>query len=404
MISPIDQNIAPSVQELIPSDVLDEVRFSIGSISGIIEVATGCNLACDYCFAHRPDMPVMPVAMVERIIRQLLELNGRDRTTKFIWHGGEPLLAGIGFFEQVVAIQQNMARDGYTSANALQTNATLLDDNWIDFFREHAFGVGSSLDGLPQLHDAKRRAKNGNATYQTVVERLHRAKERGLTPGVSCMITAESMPHIEEIYANLKMLDLPFTMSPITPTGNAPLAGLLTPEQYSAALIRLFDCWFDDPQPTIQVNPPHSVLTGIIYGGLPLYCSADDSCLTKFISFLPDGTVYPCNRFAGHNDFLLGNIMEAKLADVMNSATRSQLLMRTRENIADCAGCDNSSMCRGGCAYHAYSFHGDVMASDHYCTSFFTAFNYYKKRLDAALHAASEHSAKEEYSNGNGAE
>jgi uncharacterized protein len=218
------------------------------------------------------------------------------------------------------------------------------------------------------------------------------------------MITGESMPFIEEIYVNLKSLDLPFTMSPITPTDGGQLAGLLSPDQYTDALIRLFDCWFDDQNPTISVNPPHSVLMGIIYGGLPLYCSADDSCLTKFISFLPDGSVYPCNRFAGNPDFFLGNIMDADLKDVLNGESRKRLLQRTRENIASCSDCENSLMCRGGCAYHAYSFHGDVMQSDYYCKSFFTAFNYYKERLESSLCEASPNTDKEVGNNGNGNE
>jgi len=392
------------IRDLIPADVLEEVRHSIGAISGIVEVATDCNLACDYCFAHRPDMPIMPLPVMRKIIRKLLMQNGREMTTKFIWHGGEPLLAGLRFYEEVVAVQDEMARDGFKSANALQTNATLLEDDWIDFFREHSFGVGSSLDGLPHLHDAKRRSKAGSGTYHAVVEKLIRAKERGLTPGVICMITAESLPFIEEIYANLKSLDLPFTMSPITPTDCGPLSGLLLPNQYTDALIRLFDCWFDDQNPTISVNPPHSVLMGIIYGGLPLYCSADDSCLSKFISFLPDGTVYPCNRFAGNPDFFLGNIMDSDLKDVLNGESRIRLLQRTRENIVSCSDCENSLMCRGGCAYHAYSFHGDVMQSDYYCKSFFTAFNYYKERLESSLCEASTNTDKEVGNNGNGNE
>lgn len=388
MIVTVADNQLP-VRELIPPDIIDEVRRAIGAMSGIVEVAASCNLACDYCFAQRSVSGIMPLPVVERIIRQLLISNGREVETKFIWHGGEPLLAGIDFYRHVLRVQNEMRQDGYGSINAVQTNATLLDDEWTDFFIENRFGVGSSLDGLPELHDARRRTISGAPTYDLVTGNLARAKTRGLTPGVICVLDGATLPHVERIYRNLKALDLPFTLSPVTPTpGLTMSAQPLTPEQYSEALIRLFDVWFDDPAPTIPVNPPHSVLTGIMYGGLPLYCSADDSCLSKFISFLPDGTVYPCNRFAGESAFLLGNVMNTPLTELLAASPRSRLLERRLENLEPCATCDNSEMCRGGCAHHAHAFHGDYMKSDYYCQAFFTAFNYYKQRLERELRNA----------------
>jgi uncharacterized protein len=377
------------VRDLIPAGVLEDVQRTLGNMSGIIEVATTCNLSCAYCFAQRPTSAIMTTETAETIITALLRFNGLGAETKFIWHGGEPLLAGIPFYEHVLKIQKRLAQEGLQYRNSMQTNGTLLNDEWIDFLRDNAFGVGSSLDGLRDLHDSKRRDRSNGRTYDIVVGNLLRAKERGLTIGVICVINRETLPFVEDIYRNMKSLGLPFTMSPVTPNhGQSEDLQPLTPVEYSEVLIRLFDVWFDDPQPTITVNPPHSVLLGIIYGGMPFYCSAGDSCFSKFVSFLPDGSVYPCNRFAGEQGFKLGNINDDVFDELLNNGPRRKLMGRTKETLVPCSTCESNSMCRGGCAHHAFAFYGDIMKPDYYCKAFFKAFSHYRARLNTALSKA----------------
>ncbi|MBI4602727.1 MAG: radical SAM protein [Planctomycetes bacterium] len=378
-------------RELVPAAVLHTLQRAIGAMSGIVEVVTTCNLACTYCFAQRPSPARMSTDVASRIVEDLLRYSGRDVETKFIWHGGEPLLAGIPFYEHVLRTQRALARDGYCARNSLQTNGTLLTDRWIEFLRDNGFGVGSSVDGLREIHDSRRRDRNAQPTYDTVVGNVLRARERGLLIGVICVIQRDMIQEVERIYESFKGLGIPFTMSPVTPN-HGPSAEMqpLTPEEYAEVLIRLFDVWFDDPDPTITVNPPHSVLQGILYGGLPLYCSADDSCFSKFVSFLPDGSVYPCNRFAGEPRFKLGNITREPLEVILQGEPRRALLARTKETLDPCSSCDSNKMCRGGCAHHAYAFHGDIYRPDYYCRAFFKAFSHYRGRLIGALRAASQ--------------
>jgi len=385
-----------SIRDLIPPDVLADVQRKLGNMTAIVEVATTCNLACDYCFATRPKASIMTASVADRIIEALSRHNGAAEETKFIWHGGEPLLAGIPFYEHILSTQRRLSGEGYRGINSLQTNGILLDDEWIDFLRDNSFGVGSSLDGLPELHDKRRRDRANRPTYDIVVKNLLKARERGLHIGVICVINRDTVPHVEAIYKNFKSLGLPFTMSPVTPNHGQALASQpLTPEEYTEVLIRLFDAWFNDPQPTVPVNPPHSILQGIIYGGMPFYCSADDSCFSKFVSFLPDGSVYPCNRFAGEPNFFLGNILEKPLDVILSQGPRQALMDRTKDKLEPCATCESNSMCRGGCAHHAFAFYGNIMMPDYYCRSFFKAFSYYRERLEKALSDAKINKSKE---------
>jgi len=379
-----------SIPKLVPQSVLNKIKFNLSSISGIVEVSTACNLRCSYCFANRPRKEIMNSYVAARIIEQLANVNGKSKATKIIWHGGEPLLAGIDFYKNVLVIQKNLESQGFKLHNSMQTNATLLNDEWIDFLRDNKFGVGSSLDGFRDYHNSNRVDKKGNGTYDQVVSKLLRAKEMGLSIGVICVINREMIPYVERIYSEMKQMGLHFTMSPVTPTHkNGKDLQPLTPDEYADVLIRLFDLWFNDPTPTIRVNPPHSVLKGILYGGLPLFCNADDSCFSKFISFLPDGSVYPCNRFASEPDFILGNITYQDLDTILSNPIREKLLARSKDKLEPCSQCDSNKMCRGGCAHHAYVFYGNIQNPDYYCRAFFKAFNYYYNNVKENLNLAS---------------
>ena len=388
-IKTFSNNIHEQIQDLVPLNVIEEVRKKIGNMSPIVEITTTCNLSCKYCFAARNNEAIMDRITVEKIILQTVEINGNEEETKFIWHGGEPLIAGLDFFKHIVSVQNDLKRLGYRTVNAVQTNGTLLEGKWIDFCLENKFGVGSSIDGLPDLHNKRRRTRSDMDTYDLVVKNIVNARKKGLKMGVICVIDQTSLPFIEDIYYNFKDLDIPFTMSPLTPNpGREMSLTPLTPDQYKEALIRLFDVWYNDATPLVQVNPPHSVLTGVIYGGLPLYCSADDSCFSKFISYLPDGTVYPCNRFAGYEEYYLGNIQNETLSEILNKEPRKKLLNRNKKTLEPCNTCSSGDMCRGGCAYHAFAFYGDHMKPDYYCQAFFSAFSYYRTKFNEALNSA----------------
>lgn len=381
------------VQELVPQTVIEQLRTKLASISGIVEVSTACNLRCTYCFATRPNPKIMDRSVVERIIDSLARFNGPGQETKYIWHGGEPLLAGLPFFRHVLDVQARLADIGYVSRNSIQSNGTLLTDEWVDFLRDNHFGVGSSLDGLKEIHDTKRIGQDGKGSYDLVMANIQRARERGLTVGVICVIERDTLPHVERIYREMKGSGIHFTMSPVTPTRSGVHSSAaiqpLTPDEYADVLIRLFDIWFDDPEQIITVNPPHSVVQGLLYGGLPLFCNSDDSCFSRFVSFLPDGSVYPCNRFASESGFRLGNVLLNDLSTILEQEPRKSLLARTKATLEPCSVCESNDMCRGGCAHHAYAFHGDVFKPDYYCQAFLRAFRYYHDRVVNSLYAAS---------------
>ena len=149
-------------------------------------VGSMCNLDCTYCYyLHKQDMlrqprqPRMSDAMLERYIRQYIEAQTGDEVV-FSWQGGEPTILGLEFFRKVIELQGRYRKPGQRIENDLQTNGTLLDDEWAVFLQQHRFLVGLSCDGPEALHDRHRPTKGGAATHDKVVAAARLLQRHGV--------------------------------------------------------------------------------------------------------------------------------------------------------------------------------------------------------------------------------
>ena len=147
-------------------------------------VGSLCNLDCDYCYyLGKADLyggrqPKMSDELLERYISQYIE-SVQVPTVTFCWHGGEPLLAGIDFYEKAVALQ-NRYRGTKQIENSLQTNGLLINPDWCDFFRQNNFLIGLSLDGPKEIHDAYRHDRGGHPTFDRVMRVLEMMAVNGV--------------------------------------------------------------------------------------------------------------------------------------------------------------------------------------------------------------------------------
>src|SRR5438132_12323292 len=137
-------------------------------------VSSDCHLDCSYCYfretlyggrGHGSPRQRISEAMLEKFIPEYMEYVADSPVASIAWQGGEPTLAGLPFFERVVALQAAPARPPMTISNALQTNGILLNDDWGAFLRRYNFLVGVSLDGPPEIHDQQRRARSGRGSF-----------------------------------------------------------------------------------------------------------------------------------------------------------------------------------------------------------------------------------------------
>src|SRR5664279_1003757 len=169
-----------------------------------------CNLDCEYCFFLSKEMLYpgsrfrMAQDLQETYIRELLEAHTRAPEVVVAWQGGEPTMMGVDFFRRSIELQRAYARPGQRILNTMQTNGTLLTDEWGAFLKENDFLVGISIDGPPQMHDAYRVDKGGKPTSSRVLRGLDVLKRHGVDWNVLTTIHAVNGDHGREVYRYLR--------------------------------------------------------------------------------------------------------------------------------------------------------------------------------------------------------
>ena len=173
-------------------------------------VGSRCNLSCEYCYyLDKPAGAVMDDALLERYIQEVIAVHGRDAEIEFAWHGGEPVLAGISFYEKALRFQEKYGK-GRVIRNTLQTNATLLNGDWCRFFRANGFLLGVSIDGPEDLHNRYR-----NASFQRVIKGILLLHKHGVPFNTLTAVHAGNYSESERVYAFLRELSCHMQFLPV---------------------------------------------------------------------------------------------------------------------------------------------------------------------------------------------
>jgi len=297
----------------------------VSSLTAIVKVTLGCNLGCDYCYSVLPgSQPVMSHEVLERFIEQFLATATESAT--FVWHGGEPLLAGTELFAAAVRFQEQHRHEGQTVWNGVQTNATPVTPAMAQFLKSADFKVGVSLDGPEPVHDRFRVFVGGRPSFQRVMRGMQHLRDAGISFGALCVVTKPSLPFVEEIYRfylseGLTRMDF----LPCFSNSNNPHAVPYAPtaDEYADFMIRLFDLWWADDNPEVQIRYFVNALRAL--GGQPVqFCKLRSDCLGH-ITVFPDGTVGPCDELPRHPETMLGNILHDDLGEMLRGAALKRL-------------------------------------------------------------------------------
>ncbi|MDO8460427.1 MAG: radical SAM protein [Nanoarchaeota archaeon] len=359
------------------------------SITTIVKPTNNCNMVCGYCYDAKslPCQGKMNAETLVNSIQKLTYFNGKGRTSPFLWHGGEPLLAGLGFFINVVKIQGELEQEGYLFDNAIQTNGTLITNEIADFFKEYKFSVGISLDGPKKLNDQTRLYRSNRnesrSTFSDIFNSIALLKSKGIDPDVIVTLTKQNINDIEEIYKFFKANKINSKFNPLVKSGRAigvynELA--ISPIEYRDAKLKLLDVWFNDENP-VHVHCLEEMFKGTITGNVFHECTFSEYCQKEFISIGFQGDVYPCPEFDGEPQFLYGNINTNALEEILSNPLRKRLLERSG-CIKECNNCNTRSLCYGGCMRNAYAFTGDVMAKDPYCPAYKSLFKNISRKIE----------------------
>ncbi len=357
-----------------------------------------CNLACEYCF-YTPKRALYPREkrhrmkrqVAEEMIRQYLAMSPREAT--FAWQGGEPTLMGLDFFRLVVALQMKHGRSGQVVANALQTNGTLLDDEWARFLLRYQFLVGISIDGPPEVHDKWRVDFGGGPTLAKVLAGLRALQRAGVDHNALTMLTSHNADKARLIWEFLREQGIDFLQF-IPCLERDPATGEMsqysvTPQQWGEFMCEIFDLWSAPECPETYVRLFND-LVEIYAGGEGPSCMLKERC-GEYVVIEHNGDVYACDFFVDPEHYA-GNIMKIPLAELVASAKLEEFALAKGKAGPECQTCPWWGQCFGGCPKDRIYACGHTECATYLCEGYRMLFAH----ADGRLRELAEHYKEEQ--------
>ncbi len=318
-------------------------------------VGSRCSMRCRYCYYLDKDkysssekQSRMSFGVLERIIKQTMEAS-EGPAVSFVWHGGEPTLAGIDFYEKALELERKYLPKGFEVWNNIQTNGLALNDRWCEFLKRGGFDVGVSIDGPPSVHDKNRTDLGGRGTFERASEAVKRLKAHGIEPDILCTVNADSAGSPVEVYRALRALGTGWVqfIPVVVPSQDGILPISVTPDAYGRFLIEVFDEWCENDLGKTDVQL-FAETARIVAGGSPSLCWMCEECGSAIVCE-EDGSVYSCDHFVD-DEHRLGNVMGGSILSML--CGQEQIDFGKSKKLAlsaECASCEYLRFCGGGC-------------------------------------------------------
>ena len=329
-----------------------------------------CNLACKYCYyleknnlyqnSHRH---LMSDEMLEQFTREYIEAQTMPQVL-FTWHGGEPLMRSIDFYKKALALQKKYAH-GKQIDNVIQTNGTLLTDEWCEFFAQNHWLVGISIDGPQEYHDHYRVTPAGKPSWEKVMQGISLLKKHRVEWNAMAVVNAYNAEHPLEFYHFFRDNGCQYlqftpiverltehedgrTLASLADDREIPLADAsVTPQQWGNFLCTIFDDWVHHDVGKTFVEIFDCTLANWM-GVLPGICAYSKECGHAGV-MEHNGDVYSCDHFV-FPEYKLGNIREQSLIDMLYGE-KQQAFSRLKHTSLprQCKECDMEFACHGEC-------------------------------------------------------
>ena len=332
-----------------------------------------CNLDCAYCY-YLSKTGLFGKGEHFRMSREVLEsyvssfiAASPGPLVHFGWHGGEPTLAGIEFYRQVVELQDRYLPAGWRCLNNIQTNGTLLNERWCAFLAEHHFAVGLSIDGPAFLHDAFRPDRHGRPTHERAMKGLRLLRSAGIEPDVLCTLNALTAAHPREVYRFFVDQEVNWVQF-LPVVERAPGGGVsgrsVTPEAMGEFLCTVFDEWVRHDVERIGVQ--NFLECFLVVSGKPANLCVMARTCGQVLAMEHDGSVYSCDHFVdvGHR---LGEVTGDGLATLLASPEQLAFGKAKDDTLpAYCRACPVGFLCHGGCPKDRFATTADGEAGLNY--------------------------------------
>jgi uncharacterized protein len=347
-------------------------------------IGSTCNIDCTYCYYLHKEQLLdqhrggrMELSMLERYIRQYIEAQNGEAVI-FSWQGGEPTMLGLDFFRDIVALQKKYKPEGRRIENDLQTNGTLLTDEWCQFLKQHGFLVGVSIDCPRELHDAYRVDRKGRPTFDDVMRGIGLLSKHGVKFNTLTVVNRRNAKRPVDVYRFLRdevgstyMQFIPclepkdfHTVAPQHwPVDAMPVLGSrgahpgnpesvvtdwsVDPDDWGYFLSRTFDEWYRKDVGTVLVNLFETAVAQAM--GLPAQLCITSEFCGKALAIEHDGTVYSCDHYV-YPEYALGNVKAEHIGTMAFSKRQQQFGYAKRDSLPRyCRECKYLSLCWGEC-------------------------------------------------------
>lgn len=352
-----------------------------------------CNLKCSYCYYLKKKSlypgnrnPLMSDELLEKYIIQHISAT-TEKLITFSWHGGEPLLAGLEFFKKVVDLQHKHKPLGSEIVNGVQTNGTLIDDNWCRFLKDEEFIVGISIDGPGELHNCNRRTRDDSNTFLNALRGYELLQTHGVLSEILCVVNAENVKHPLVVYNFFIEIGAKhITFLPLVERlKNAPFGvtrNSVPSEEFGIFLTAIFDEWIEKDIGKIKIqiieeaartafNQEHTLcIFRVNCGGVPVVEH--------------NGDFYSCDHYVD-NDHKLGNINEYPLEHYLDTPAQKRFGEAKSHSLPGyCLKCEVKAMCNGECPKNRFINSPDGEPGLNYlCSGYKHFFNHCKPFVEA---------------------
>lgn len=375
----------------------EATKTKVRSFTTLVKpIGSNCNLKCTYCYyldkgllypKTSNKMDIMSDELLEEYIRQYLSANDSEQVT-FCWHGGEPLLAGVDFYRKAMKLQKRYGR-GKKIENTLQTNGTLINEEWCKFFAANNFLVGLSLDGPEDIHDSYRKNVGGAPTFGRIMRSVEQMTRLGVEFNTLSVINnlcegrgleiynffksigsrfMQFLPAVE-LAAPVEGIERPVIQSPFTGEGQVT-PWSVSPAGFGQFMIDIYDEWIRKDVGSYYVQL-FDVTLAQFYGVPPALCAFSKSCGDGLVVEW-NGDVYSCDHFV-YPEYKLGNISQDELKTMYGSQKQFLFGLSKRNSLAEeCTRCKYYFACTGGCPKHRFGKieEGESHAKNYLCEGY----------------------------------
>lgn len=333
-----------------------------------------CNMDCVYCFhnSHNKNRDKMSLDTLNKIMSVIIPYY--EKIT-FIWHGGEPLSMGVEFYKKALEYEKKYQSATTQIENLMQTNLTLLDDEFAEFLVKNGFKLGSSFDGVDN------EKTRGNSSR--ILQGRNILKKHNGNCGFIQVVSRKNVDTLIESYKFFKREKINYSLNMYVSDSSNDIELALDISEYIRKVEELFDYWLMDKGSNIRITLFKEIIDFILFNkkSICTYCS----CMGHWIAIRPQGEIYPCNRFFP-KEYEMGSIWDYNSAEeIFESAGFNKLLNEAIKRREKCQQCKIYKFCEGGCNNNALNENGIQNNGGNSCKSLIQIYTHIYERINEIL-------------------